>query len=879
MMFFLHVRALTFLLRFRVSFSSACPVSESRRLAELHGTQLLDTPSDPAFDDLVALAASICGAPMALLSLVDERRQWFKSRIGFPVSETAREHSFCTHAITRDAPLVVEDATADERFAHYPIVVGPPHVRFYAGAPLILSNGAVLGTICVMDSVPRRLGDEQIRALQVLARQVVGEIERRSREQALRESEARHRQLCRLRDYETRVLTAISSAQSLPAILETAASGIEEVLGYGFASVMVVDADGARLRYGAAPHLPAAIRQALIDEGVPIGPVASSCGMAAHRGEAVIVNDIATDPLWAADREFALGNGLRACWSTPVLDVSGKVLATFAVFLSEAGACGPQDQEYLNLAAHLVRLALEREERRAQAERLTQKLSEQAALLDKARDAIVVRSLDHRVLFWNRGAERLYGWSAEEALGRDVSRLIYRDPSRFLTASENTLARGEWTGEIEQIRRDGTDMVVEGRWTLVRDARGAPVSILAINTDISERKLLERQFLRAQRLESIGTLAGGIAHDLNNILVPITLGVDLLRNASLSPEERTLLSSIGGSARRAREMVKQVFTFARGVEGARVPVRVEEVVGEVRGIIERTFPKNLHIATEPLPAGLLILGDATQLNQVLINLCVNARDAMPRGGALKIRAGRRELNETEALRREAPAPGAYVLIEVEDTGCGMPAPVRDRIFEPFFTTKDMGHGTGLGLSTALGIVRSHGGFIHVESESGRGSRFQVYLPEAAPEICVDESETGADVDALPRGSGEWILVVDDEATILEVTCHMLEAFGYRVVAARDGGEALAIFTARQREIALVLTDMLMPVMDGAALIAAVRRLRPGFPVIASSGFDPRAGQGAGSSADADGFIPKPYTMETIIGEVAAVLGRKRARAA
>ena len=843
----------------------------------LRAARILDTAPEPAFDDLAALAASICVAPMALVSLVDERRQWFKCRIGFPLEETAREHSFCTHALSGDAPLVVEDAAEDPRFSDNPIVVGPPWVRFYAGAPLVLSDGAVLGTVCVLDTVPRRLTEDQTRALQVLARQVAGEIERRSREQALRESEARHRQLSRLRDYETRVLTAISSARSLPEILEIAAAGIEEVLGYGMASVMVADKEGAHLRYGAAPHLPAPFRQAVIDKGVPIGPAAGTCGTAAHRRAVVEVVDIATDPLWACARELALGNGLRACWSTPVLDPVGRVVATFAIFQNEPNPRRPQDQEYLDLAAHLVRLALEREDRRTQAEQLTRRLSQQAELLDKARDAIVVRSLDHRILFWNKGAERLYGWTAAEALGRDISRLLYREPSGFLLACEATVSRGEWTGEIEQVTRHGADLVIEGRWTLVRDDKGAPTSILAINTDISERKRLERQFLRAQRLESIGTLAGGIAHDLNNILVPITLGVDLLRNASLSPEERSVLGTIGGSARRARELVKQVFTFARGVEGSRVPVVVDSVVREVLTFIERTFPKNLHIAAEPIPPDLVIRGDATQLNQVILNLCVNARDAMAQGGALKIRARRRELNAEDALRLEAPGPGSYVLIEVEDTGCGMPARVRDRIFEPFFTTKDIGKGTGLGLSTALGIVRSHEGCIEVESEPGRGSRFQIYLPAAAPETPAETCD--GDGAEPPRGAGECILVVDDEETILDVTRHMLEAFGYRVVSARDGREALAIYKERQREIALVLTDMLMPVMDGAALIAALRVMSPTLPIIASSGFDPRAAPGSGSSAAVDGFIPKPYTLEAIMNEVGAVLARVRRRAA
>lgn len=850
---------------------------ELRRLEALRGIQILDTQPEPVFDDLTALAASLCAAPMALISLVDERRQWCKARVGFPFQEIPREQSFCAHALAGGALLVVTDASMDERFSDNPVVTGPPRVRFYAGAPLVSREGAVLGTVCVLDVVPRDLDEERRRGLQLLAKRIVGEMERRSHEQAMRESMTRHRQICRLRDYETRVLAAISSAKPLPAILEIAAIGIEEVLGYGMASVMVADEAGCRLRYGAAPHLPAAFRQAVIDKGVPIGPVAGSCGTAAHRREVVLVADIATDPLWAADRDFAIGHDIRACWSTPVLDLEGKVVATFAIFERQPAPCRARDQEYLNLAAHLVRLALEREARQAQADHLTRRLSEQAALLDKARDAIVVRSLDHRILFWNRGAERLYGWSAAEALGRDISKLLYREPSRFLLAYEAAMSRGEWMGEIEQITRTGEELVVEGRWTLVRDEQGAPASILAINTDISERKRLEQQFLRAQRMESIGTLAGGIAHDLNNILVPIMLGVDLLREARLTQEERAVLATIGGSARRARELVKQVFTFARGVEGARVPLRLGSIIREVLAIIERTFPKNLRIVSESIDSELVIRGDATQLNQVLLNLCVNARDAMPGGGSLTIRAFSRDLDEREAARIDAPKPGTYVLVEVADTGCGMPTRVRDRIFEPFFTTKDVGQGTGLGLSTALGIVRSHEGFIQVESEPGRGSRFQLYFPAVEQALVAEVAEEGGR--ELPRGAGECILVVDDEETILEISRGMLEAVGYRVLSARDGRDALALFTTHRNEIALVLTDMLMPVMDGAALIAELRRQRADLPIIACSGFDPRATPGLQASATADRFISKPYAMERLLREVRSLLERAPAAAA
>jgi len=358
-----------------------------------------------------------------------------------------------------------------------------------------------------------------------------------------------------------------------------------------------------------------------------------------------------------------------------------------------------------------------------------QKLREQAALLDRARDAILVRDLANRVLYWNQSAERLYGWSAAEAGGRSILELIYDDPAPFRAATEHVLRHGEWSGELVQQTRTGRRLTVEARWTLLRDGRGEPVSILAINTDVTERKRLAEQFVQAQRMESIGTLAGGIAHDLNNALVPILMSVGLLKLDETDPQKIETLNLIESSARRGARMIEQVLSYARGMAGRRAAVAVHEVLQEVAQVARDTFPRAIAIETRFTDDLWPVLADSTQLHQLFLNLSVNACDAMPGGGRLTLAAENVVLAAAEP-KLEAQR-GPHVRIDVCDTGPGIPAEIADRIFEPFFTTKQVGRGTGLGLSTAQAIVRGHGGSIAVDSTPA-GTRFSIHLPALMP---------------------------------------------------------------------------------------------------------------------------------------------------
>ncbi|HEX4638857.1 MAG TPA: PAS domain S-box protein [Chthoniobacterales bacterium] len=497
-------------------------------------------------------------------------------------------------------------------------------------------------------------------------------------------------------------------------------------------------------------------------------------------------------------------------------------------------------------------------------------LQEQARMLDQSHDAIIVRDFkDRRIVFWNRGAERLYGWSAEEAIGREIG-LILADPDEISSISETLLEKGEYRGVVKEITKDGRTLFVEVWTTLIKNDDGSPRSALSINNDITEQKKLEMQLLRTQRLDSIGTLASGVAHDLNNVLTPIIMCSQIVRTAKTEEHRDQAVSMIEESARRGAGIVKQVLTFARGVEGERVPIKPSHLIDEMIDIAKKTFPKTIEISSRYPDDLWTIKADPTQLHQVLMNLCVNARDAMPNGGALVIWAENLNVDESYAAMAGDAKPGAYVGFRVSDTGIGMPPAVLEKIFDPFFTTKDLGKGTGLGLSTALGIVKSHGGFVSVYSEVGKGTTFKLCLPADATEGTTGSPVTSAE---NLQGNGELILVVDDEESILRVTKMILETRNYRVVAAHDGPEAVAIFARELNSVAVVLTDMSLPFMDGLSLIRSLKKLKPAMRFVASTGQSRHAHEEELRRLGVDLLLTKPYDTQKLLETLRCALTR------
>lgn len=501
--------------------------------------------------------------------------------------------------------------------------------------------------------------------------------------------------------------------------------------------------------------------------------------------------------------------------------------------------------------------------------RSEEQLREQAEFLDGASDAIIVRDLQDRIVYWNRGAERLYGWSAAQSVGVSIRDLYYKENTpQFEEAEQALLKEGKWAGHARHLTRDGRRIDVETRLTLMRDGKGNPKSVLVINTDVTEQKRLEAQFLRAQRMESIGTLAGGIAHDINNILSPILLAVGMLQMKFEDKDSQRLLAVLHQSAERGGVMVKQVLQFARGVEGERIVLQLTHIIKEITKTLAETFPKSVNVECF-VPAGVWpVTGDPTQMHQVLLNLCVNARDAMPLGGTLSVKAENVSIDESYARMILDARPGQFVLISITDTGTGIPAEILSRVFEPFFTTKEHGKGTGLGLSTVLGIVKSHSGFVNVYSEVGRGTQFKLYIPAAESPLAAQAREERPDV---PLGHGELVLIVDDEMAIREITRSTLETFGYSALTASDGTEAIALYAQNKDAIEVVLTDMMMPYLDGTATIRALQRINPRVKIIASSGLADDGKAAEAADLGVKSFLSKPYGAEELLSALAAVV--------
>jgi PAS domain S-box-containing protein len=499
-------------------------------------------------------------------------------------------------------------------------------------------------------------------------------------------------------------------------------------------------------------------------------------------------------------------------------------------------------------------------------------------MLDNLELISIMAGRECRVTYCNDYFLRLTGRSREEVIGADWLETFIAPETRqevrelyasLLNGGKNVLHH---TNEI--VTRSGERRLVHWNNSLLYSASGDVIGTASIGEDITGRAELEKQLFRAQRLESLGTLAGGIAHDLNNLLLPILMGVTLLKRFGPNEQSMKAIDNIERSVKRGSELVKQVLLFARGGQTSREPVRLGEIVREIQAIITSTFSKDITLETAIAKDVHPVTGDATQLTQVLLNLCVNSRDAMPHGGHIVISGRNHVLSDTEALSHGAVVGGAYTVIEVSDTGEGMSKDIIDRIFDPFFTTKEVGNGTGLGLSTVQGIVSNHGGFVTVSSTPGEGSTFTVYLPARRPQ--AEPPALPAELSAPPQGNGETILLVDDDASVLSITQQTLEEFGYEVLAAEDGAQAIGMFSRRHDDIALVLTDMAMPVIDGYALIAALNRIGRDVRVIATTGNPSASVMKKIAKSGVAHILIKPYTADHLLRTIATVLAEPEA---
>ncbi len=912
---------------------------ERRRLDALRRYQVLDTLPESALDDLTRLAAELCGTPIALVSLVDAQRVWFKARVGLEASELPRDDAFCPHALKRRGIFVVRDAAADERFARTPAVTGAPGIRFYAGAPLVTPEGAPIGTLCVIDRIPRTLTPKQEEMLGVLARQVMLQLELRVHTQALVASETRSRAIV------DSALDAIIDIDDVNHITEfnPAAERIfgwrrDEALGRDMADLLIPERLREGHRRGLQRYL-ATGESTVLDRRLelsairrdgtefPIELSATKLSAAPPRFAAFIRDITARTQAEAALREseqryrMFFEHNPQPMWvydleTLAFLDVNDAAVSGYGYSREEflglkiTDIRPPEDVPTLmaNLAdghpqlersdgwrhrrrdGRIIRVEISshalsfqgRTCRMVQATDVTSRLAAEDALraseerfrsfMTHSPAAGWIVDEEGTLEYLSPGYYRLFGGARDQA-GLRVGEVADPALAEIYLENNRTVFREQRVVEAVEpgIRSDGS----RGEFLVVKFPIQVPGNrrlVGGIALDITERKKLEHEFLRAQRMESIGTLAGGIAHDLNNVLSPIVLSIDLLQMRIADEEGRELLQVLSASAQRAADLIKQVLSFARGVEGRRVALRMNDLVRDIEKIVNDTFLKHIRVQTRVSPDLWAVLGDPTQMHQLLLNLCVNARDAMPDGGTLLLKAENFVLGPTTVGGDDGPKAGPYVLVQVEDSGCGIAPEIREKIFDPFFTTKEVGKGTGLGLSTSAAIVKSHGGFVRVYSEVGRGSQFQIFLP-AVPQI--PRREGPEIMPALPPGRGELILLVDDEASVRLLTQRTLEAAGYRVVTAGDGLEALRVYHRRGAEISAVLTDMMMPGMDGPATIQGLRKLAPDLPIIAASGLLANGQVAQAANLGVQHFLAKPYAPEALLNILHSLLASGR----
>ncbi len=784
------------------------PPDEAERLRVLSRYKLLDTPPEPLFDGVAQLAALVTGAPMAVVTLIDKDRQWFKARIGLELSETPRSSAFCAHAILSRGLLVIEDAASDPRFKDNPLVTSPPGVRFYAGAPLITPDNFAIGTIAVFDRHPRSLSAEQRRGLSLLAEHVVDHLEASRREQ-----DSMH------------ILKAIVDASPL--------------------AIMALDLDGKVVLWNESS-------QALFGftESEMLGQISRIVPNSEQESFRHVMSTVLSGKVI---RDFA---GKRQRKNGALLDVS-----------ISAAPIRDRDGKVIGLMSVLADIS---ERQRAHAD-LQHSLSLLRATLESTADGILAVDLNGRIIGFNERVLEMWRIPREVVESGDTNKVVekaaeqLRDPEHFLTKIRRYIA-GEDLESWDTLRfKDGR---LFERFSHLQVVNGKPVGRVFSYRDITRRVQLEEQLRQAQKMEAIGQLAGGIAHDFNNLL-NVIVGYSALMQSQISPEDPLYRHSeqVLKAADRAAALTRQLLVFSRRQVLELHVLDLNAIISGLGKMLPRIIGEDIQLELQLAADVGNVKADAGQIEQVVMNLVVNGRDAMPKGGKLFIKTEDARVDRSNNGSQLVP-PGEYVNISVSDTGIGMTREVQAHIFEPFFTTKEPGKGTGLGLATVYGIVHQLGGNIDVRSELGVGSTFIVSLPRHAGPVENDRS--AASSGKAMKGS-ETVLVVEDETSLRELIAQILESCGYRVISARDGSEAIRHATQHEEAIDLVVTDVVMPGMRGWELAERMKDIRPTTPVLYISGYADDELIDRSHIASGAAFLQKPFTPETLARKVREVL--------
>jgi PAS domain S-box-containing protein len=553
----------------------------------------------------------------------------------------------------------------------------------------------------------------------------------------------------------------------------------------------------------------------------------------------------------------------------PYLFVSGTIDEELAIETLKQGATDYVFKQRLNRLAPAVRRALAEAQDRKERRATESALLRQARLLDLASDAIVIGDLSGRVCYWNQGAERLYGWTRSEAIGKVFDELLdtqYPSPPKQMQA--RLLEEGRWEGELVQSRRDGERLTILSRWTLEHGSEGRTAAALIINTDLTPRTRLEAQLRQSQKMEAIGTLAGGVAHDFNNMLTSI-IGFSHLLGQELESDSplKEFVDEIRKAADRAASLTRQLLTFSRRQVLNPVVLDLNSVVQNLSGMFRRLIGEDIEFEIVLGKKLACVKVDPSQIEQAIVNLVINARDAMPRGGRLTIATSNAEI-PAEPGQPPQTADGSCVVLAVSDTGTGMDAETRARIFEPFFTTKPIGKGTGLGLSTVYGLVQQSGGDISVSSELGRGTTFRISLPRTGEQ--ASEAEAPSTEKDAADGS-EVVLLVDDEEAVRSLARRILKAKGYNVLEAGSGEDALERARKHPGRIDLLLTDVVMPGRSGPEIAQVLSRERPDLKVLYVSGYTHDDTLTRGLLESGVSFLQKPFGFEILARRVRDVL--------